>query len=198
MKRHDPLNGSGPWSETKMRVAGKRSHTRSDSGRASLTSQSSKSLSPPTAPGTLLAGTALTVVLKARGRSRFDVAFGGTQIVKSSAQPICDAARALHRLGYSDDRRLTVWHEGADHYAISGQLGYWRKRRICEDRGRPRYVAWEPRPRRVGAKKGRENISSAVISPRDKSAFGRASGNRYIHATRRSLEPASEPPWYVS
>ena len=22
MKRHDPLNGSGPWSETKMRVAG--------------------------------------------------------------------------------------------------------------------------------------------------------------------------------
>ena len=79
---------------------------------------------------------------------------------KSSSQALSQSVTppaSLHRLGYSDDRRLTVWHEGADHYAISGQLGYWRKRRIREDRGRPRYVAWEPRPRRVGAKKGREN-----------------------------------------
>ena len=35
--------------------------------------------------------------------------------------------------------------------AIGGNGG------IREDRGLPRYVAWEPRPRRVGAKKGREN-----------------------------------------
>ena len=129
MTRRGPPNGSGPRSEKKLRVAAERSHNRSDNRRASLKPLSSKSLSDPTAPETLLTSPAPTIVLKARGRSRFDVSFGETQIVKSSAQPICDAARALHRLGYSDDRRLTVWHEGADHHAISGQLGYWRKRR---------------------------------------------------------------------
>jgi hypothetical protein len=155
MKRRGPPNSSGPRSERKPRVAGKHSHSRSDAGRASLKPHSSKSLSDPTTPETLSTSPAPTIVLKARGRSRFDVLFGETEIVTSSIQPICDAARVLHRLGYPDDRRLTVWHEGADHHAISGPLGYWRKRRIREDRGMARYVPWEPRPRRVGAKKDR-------------------------------------------
>jgi hypothetical protein len=38
--------------------------------------------------GTLSAGTALTVVLTARGRSRFDALLDGTQIVKASTNPI--------------------------------------------------------------------------------------------------------------
>jgi hypothetical protein len=122
MKHPGPPNSSGPGSEKKMRVAGERSHNRSDTWHASLTPRSSPSLSNPTAPADLLASTALPVVLTARGRSRFDVSFGETQIVKSSAQPICDAARVLHRLGYADDRRITVWHEGADHHAIGGGL----------------------------------------------------------------------------
>ena len=158
MTRRGPPNGSGPRSERKSRVAGEHSHSRSDCGRASPPSRLSLSESKSAAPADLLASTALTVLLTARRRSRFDVWFGETQIVKSSAQPICDAARVLHRLGYADDCRITVWHEGADHHAISGLLGYWRKRRICEDRGMPRYVAWEPRPRRVGAKKGSSRL----------------------------------------
>jgi hypothetical protein len=153
MKRRGPPNGSGPRSERKLRVAVELSHSRSDAGRASPTSRPSPSLSKLTASATLLTG-ALTVVLTARGRSRFDVSFNETQIDKANAQPICNAARVLHRLGYSDDFRLIVWHQGSDHYAISGQLGYLRKRRVREDCGL-RYVAWEPRPRRVGAKKGR-------------------------------------------
>ena len=71
MKRLGPLDGSEPRSERKLRVAGDHSHNRSDAGCASPTSRSSSSLSRPAASVSLLAGTALTVVLKAKGRSRF-------------------------------------------------------------------------------------------------------------------------------
>ncbi len=88
MKRRGPLNGSGPRSERKMRVAGERSHTRSDTRRASLTSHPSPSPSKPTASATLLGGTALNVVLRARGHGRFDALLDGAQIVESSTNPI--------------------------------------------------------------------------------------------------------------
>lgn len=127
MKHRGPLNGGGPRSEKKMRVAAERSHTRSDTGRASPTSRSTPSLSKRTA-----SATALTVLLTARGRSRFDVSFGETQIVTKSGNPISDAARVLHGRGFADDRLLIARHAGADHHAISGQLGDWRKVRIRE------------------------------------------------------------------
>ena len=127
MKRPGPPNGSGPGSERKLGVAGKHSHSRSDAGRASPTSHSSPSLSKPTAPAT-----ALTPVLTAMGRSRFDGSFGETQIVTKSANPISDAARVLHGRGFADDRLLIARHAGADHHAMSGQLGDWRKVRIRE------------------------------------------------------------------
>jgi hypothetical protein len=169
MKRIDPPSRSGPSAE-ESRVAGQRPNTRSDAGRASPTSHSSPSLSKPTAPVDFLASTGLTIVLRGRGRSRFAVGFGEKQIVKSSAQPICDAARVLHRLGYADDCRITVWHEGADHHAISGLLGFWRKQRIREDRGMPRYASWEARPRRVGAKKGRGKFNGVQPGAKKKNA----------------------------
>jgi hypothetical protein len=161
MTRHGPLNGSGPRSETSFRAVDQGSDTRSDAWRASLTPNSSQSLSKPTAPPTLMAGTALTVILRARGRSRFDALLDGVQIVKASKNPISDAARVLHRMGYSDRRLLFAQHEAAAHYAMRATLGSWRKLRIREDRGL-RYVAWEPRPRRVGAKKGRSKRSTTV------------------------------------
>jgi hypothetical protein len=149
MTRRDPLNGSGPRSERKLRVAGEHSLSRSDAGRASPTSPSSPSPSKLTAFATFLDGTALTVVLTALGRSRFDALFDGVQIVKASKNPISDAARVLHRMGYPDHLSLVAQHEGAAHYAMRGPLGSWRKVRIREDRAL-RYVAWEPLPCRVG------------------------------------------------
>ena len=100
-------------------------------------------------------------MLTARGRSRFDVSFGETQIVIKSANPISDAARVLHGRGFPDDRLLIARHEYARHYAMIGPLGHWRKVRIREDRGLPRHVVWESRPRRVGAKKGRGKFGAA-------------------------------------
>jgi hypothetical protein len=155
MKRPGPPFGSGPGSDTKLRDVGQRSHTRSDTGRASRPSASSTPASRPATPSALLVGTALLIVLKARGRSRFDALFGETRLVKASANPISDAARVLHRQGHQDDRPLVVRHDGADHDAVHGRLGVWRRLRVREDRGPPRHVAWEPLPRRVRAKKGR-------------------------------------------
>lgn len=136
MTRHGPPNRSGPRSGRKLRVAGEHSHSRSDAGRASPTSHSPKSLSPPTAPGILLVDTALTVVLNARGRSRFDAFFGGTQIVKASKNPISDAARILYRQSYSDDRLLLARHAGAKHDAMHGPLGQEAFPRVCTFSGR--------------------------------------------------------------
>jgi hypothetical protein len=115
MKRLGPLNGSGSRSETSFRAVEQGSDTRSDAWRASPPSGSLPSLPKPTASTTLLTGTGLTVVLTARGRSRFDVSFNENKILKASTQPICNAARVLHRLGYSDDLRLIVCHQGSDH-----------------------------------------------------------------------------------
>ena len=95
-----------------------------------LDPHSPKSLLDPTEPETLLTGLPLpAIVLRARGRSRFDVLlFGQTQIVTSSLQPICDAARVLHRLGYSDKRRLTVWMKAPMIMRCTSSVGFLRSR----------------------------------------------------------------------
>src|SRR5277367_988325 len=141
---------------------------------------------------TLLAGTALTVVLTPHGRSRFDTSFNGTHLVQASKNPISDGARVLHRMGYSDHRLLVAQHEGAAHYAMRGPLGHWRKIRIREDRGL-RHVAWEPRPRRVGAKKGRGKLKGVRPGPEKKSTSTNAPGavKRHWPASGPSVESRS-------
>ena len=48
--------------------------------------------------------------------------------------------RVLRQVGFPDDVLLVARHAGADHEAIRGPLGVWRKVRTREDRGRPRFV----------------------------------------------------------
>jgi hypothetical protein len=189
MTRLGPPLGGGPRSEGKLRVAGERSHSLSDAGHASPIPRSSLSpLSKPTAPATPPAAT-LDVTLIARGRGRFGVSFGDKEIVTTSTQPMCDAARVLHGLGYSDDTRLVAWHEGSDHHARSGRLGFWRKRRIREDRGMPRYVAWEPLPR-VEAKKGRGKFKGAQAGAERKNASATTPG---ANAEQSIVEQQARP-----
>jgi hypothetical protein len=154
MKRNGPPNGGGPGAERKLRAVGEPPHIRSDAGRASSPSatvrgaRSTAPMSPAAAP------TRVVIVLKPQGRGRFDAFFQEARIVNGSAQPICDAARALHRLGHPDDCMLLARHDdGADHDAIRGPLGVWRTLRVREGRGPPRFVRWEPFPsRRVNGK----------------------------------------------
>jgi hypothetical protein len=146
MKRYGPPFGSGPSAEKRMRVAGQHSHTRSDSGPASF---SSPSPARSTASKVAVAPTMLTITLKPTGvEDRFDAILRGLRIVTASRQPVCDAARVLHRSGYSDQILLVARHVGADHDAIQGPLGVWRKLRVRQDRGGDRFAPWDPFPER--------------------------------------------------
>jgi hypothetical protein len=170
MKHPGPPFGSGPGSD-KLRDVGQRSRTRSDAGRASRPSLTQSNLTATQSP---LPG-GLRIDLEPRGQERFDAFFANSRIVTSNTQPICEAARALHDLGYPDELLLVVWHRGANHEAIRGPLGVWRGLRVREGRGGPRYAKWEPFPLRpVGAKHGRiEGGHSGHRSPANGSCLRR-------------------------
>ena len=118
----------------------------------------------------------LLITLEARGHGKFDALFKGKRIVQASSQPICDAARILHRLGHQEHILLVARHHGADHDAIRGPLGVWRRLRIREGRGCPRYAKWEPFPLRP----------VAVIK-------GRARGKATGHRTGKKNAPTAAP-----
>jgi len=181
MKHPGPPFGSGPGSDTTLGDAGERTRTRSDAGRAS---RSSLSQPNPTA-GTSGDSVELVIDLEARGQGRFDVFFANSRIVTASTQPICDAARVLHRLGYPDELLLVVWHRGANHEAIRGPLGVWRRLRVREDRGGPRFARWQPFPSRpVAVIKGR---------PRGK-ATGHRSGKKNAPTAAPGAGKGHSPP----
>jgi hypothetical protein len=144
MKHPGPPFGSGPGSDTTLGDAGERTRTRSDAGRAS---RSSLSQPNPTC-GRSGDSVELLIYLEARGQGRFDAFFANSRIATSSTQSICEAARALHNLGYPDELKLVIWHRGANHEAIRGPLGVWRRLRVREDRGGPRFARWQPFPTR--------------------------------------------------
>ena len=173
MKRPGPLSGSGPGSDTKLRDVGQRSRTRSDTGRAS---RSSLSQPNPTA-GRSARSAELLIYLEARGQERFDALFQNSRIVTASTQAICDAARALHDLGYLDELLLVARHQGADHDALRGPLGLLRRLRVREDRDGPRFARWVPFPSRpVGAKEGRSRAKAVGHRPDRKDAPRAAPG----------------------
>lgn len=106
----------------------------------------------PLTPPSPVAPTRLEVVLKpADRRGGFHAEFNGERIVAASQNPGCDAARTLHGRGHSDHSVLVLRHYGADHVAMHGPVGVWRKLRVREERGTPRFVEWQPLPRRVKA-----------------------------------------------
>jgi hypothetical protein len=178
MKRPGPPFGSGPGSDTKLSDAGERTLTRSDAGRAS---RSSLSQPNPTA-GRSGNSVELLIHLEARGQGRFD-ALENSPIVTASTQPICDAARALHRLGYPDELLLVVWHRGANHEAIRGPLGVWRGLRVREGRGGPRFAKWEPFPSRpVRARKGSTQGKAVGHGANEKNASTTPPGAAKRHA----------------
>ncbi len=149
MKRNGPPV-SGPSAERESEAVGELLLTRSDQGPATQPVSAARPITP-TPPVAALAR--LEIVLKPRGRGRFDAFFAGAKIVAASEQAITEAARVLSRRGYADEFLLVARHEGADHDAIYGPLGVWRSLRVREDRGVPRFVPWEPFPsRRVRGK----------------------------------------------
>jgi hypothetical protein len=192
MKRPGPLFGSRPGSDTKLSDAGERTPTRSDAGRASRSSLSQ----PNPIAGRSGNSVELLIYLEARGQGRFDAFLANSPIVTASTQPICDAARALHRLGYPDELKLVVWHRDANHEAIRGPLGVWRRLRVREGRGGPRFVKWEPFPSRpVRARKGRNQGKPVGHRANEKNASTTApgAGKRHSPAPVAQNSAVSDP-----
>jgi hypothetical protein len=71
----------------------------------------------------------------------------------------------LYRIGHTDEFLLVARHHGANHDAISGSLGVWRRLRIREDRGAPRLVRWEPFPSRRVRGKEAETAAGGMGQP---------------------------------
>jgi hypothetical protein len=127
----------------------------------------------------------LVITLESRGGDKFDALFNGRRIIAASRQPIGEAARALHHLGYADELVLVVWHRGANHEAIRGPLGVWRRLRIRDGRGGPRFAKWEPFPLRpVQAKKG--HTEAKAVGPRG----GRKNAPAAAPGAREGWSPA--------
>jgi hypothetical protein len=135
----------------------------------SIIFQSSKS---PKQPGAFASATRSTpteqshaaeaIIITIRATRRpdlFAMTKGSQVLVKSSRQPMCDAARALHKLGFPDDTFLTSRWEGSEIDSMRGLLGTWRKRRVRQGRNGPEFAAYEPFPcARVAKRKAKTNV----------------------------------------
>jgi hypothetical protein len=111
----------------------------------------------------------------------FRATHGTSTLVKKSRQPICDAARELHRRGYPDETLLVSKWNGSDHESMRGTLGEWRASRIREDRGGPRRTKYEPFPTtRVG-----ETVAKAVQRAGPSSGSDPSRSERHRARSRR-------------
>lgn len=74
---------------------------------------------------------------------------GGVRVlVRSSRQPLLDAARELLAVGYPPETVLTTRHQGSDIVAQRSTVGEAAKWTIKErDRGGLRRELWQPHPR---------------------------------------------------
>ena len=83
------------------------------------------------------------------------------EILSTSTQAMSDGARVLSKRGYSDDCSLIARHAGSNHDAMTGSLSAWRRTRVREDEGGPRFTMWEASPFRPVNPRARQKGSKA-------------------------------------
>ena len=115
MKRSGPPSSSGPGSETKLRVAGERSLTRSDTGRASSPSPSNASTQHAAVP--------LRIVIVPTASRKKWTARLNDRVLCVSAWPFVMSARLLLAEGYPADAFIEMWRPNSDAWALRGRLG---------------------------------------------------------------------------
>jgi hypothetical protein len=92
----------------------------------------------------------ITIIVSPRnpplGRGRFEVRLGDRVILKSSRQPLLDAARVFLAEGVPPDTRIAMRHAGSDHDALSSTIGKAAGLTVAErDRGNgPYFEPWQP------------------------------------------------------
>jgi len=105
----------------------------------------------------------ITVTPTAKRSGRYNARLGdGRVLVTASKQPFVDAARRLLDLGHDPTTVLVMRHAGSDTDCLTAQIGVAAKLRVKEDRGRPRFVPWEPFPRRVKAMASEKTSANAL------------------------------------
>ena len=108
----------------------------------------------------------ITVTPTAKRSGRYDARLSdGCILVWASKQPFVDAARRLLDLGHDPTTVLVMRHAGSDTDCLTAQIGAAAKLRVKEDRGGPRFVPWEPFPRRVKAPASAKANRAAGVAP---------------------------------
>ena len=92
---------------------------------------------------------AITITVRAidppLDRGRFETRLGDRVILKSSRQPLLDAARVLLAEGMAPDTRIAMRHAGANHDALSSTVGKAAGRMVLETPAvGPRFARWKP------------------------------------------------------
>jgi hypothetical protein len=93
----------------------------------------------------------IEIVITALRRGKFAARFGDRVILKSSRQPLLDAARILLTPSADPKARIAMRHSGAEHAALSSTIGRVTRLTVEDgSNGRPRFRArmvGRPRPR---------------------------------------------------
>src|SRR5262245_24904697 len=137
--------------------------------------------------------TEILILVEPVGRGRFSarLADSGRVIVRSSRQPFLDAARRLLDLGYHPTAVLVMRHAGSETDSVTAQIGVTAKLRVKEDRRGPRFVQWEPIPRRVEAPASAKANRVAGAAPDQTNELGAGPGA--ATATEFPSEPKLTP-----
>lgn len=96
-----------------------------------------------------MAAIAIEIVISPLGcksPGRFEVRLGDRPILKSSRQPLLDAARVLAGEGVSPNARIAIRHAGANHVALSSTIGTAARLTVDEHNGTV-FAKWKPYPR---------------------------------------------------
>jgi hypothetical protein len=95
----------------------------------------------------------MEITITPQGAGRFEVRLGDHIILKSSRQPVADAARVLVGEGIDPKARIQMRHEGSPHVALSSTIGKAARLTVAErDNGNgPVFEPWKPRPLSAGA-----------------------------------------------
>ena len=89
----------------------------------------------------------LTITVQPIGAGKFEVRHAGRVLIRRTATPFCDGARALLAEGFPPGSILAMKHLGEADYALRGKLGAVAKLTVEEGNRGPRFVRWKAHPR---------------------------------------------------
>jgi hypothetical protein len=94
----------------------------------------------------------LTIIVSPADGGNFVAHLDGRPLCNATRSPFLTAARQLLSEGVHPETKVIMRHAGSDTDCLASTIGVAAKLSVKEDRGRLRFVPWEPFPRRVRAR----------------------------------------------